>query len=137
MSQSISRRQFMAISAAVTAAGPLAQALRAQATVPASPAPAWKPVFTPLRRNVEFFTGRGGTIGYLINSGGIVVVDSQYPDAAKVFLEGLNARTHARPVDVLLNTHHHADHTGGNPVFVGVAKTIVAQARVPALQKAA
>jgi glyoxylase-like metal-dependent hydrolase (beta-lactamase superfamily II) len=40
-------------------------------------------------------------------------------------------------VDVLVNTHHHADHTGGNPVFKPVTKTIVAQTRVPALQKQA
>jgi glyoxylase-like metal-dependent hydrolase (beta-lactamase superfamily II) len=93
-------------------------------------------VFTPVRGNVEYFTGRGGTIGYLVNSGGIVVVDSQYPDSAKVFLDGLNERTSHRPVDVLINTHHHSDHTGGNPVFKGVAKVIVANTHVPALQKA-
>jgi cyclase len=112
--------------------------LRAQ--TPASPlpqAPSWTPVFTPLRRNLGYFTGRGGTIGYLVNSGGVLVVDSQYPDSAKVFLDGLAERSNHRPVDVLINTHHHIDHTGGNPAFKGVTKTIVAQTRVPALQKQA
>src|SRR5215472_14632169 len=135
MRRSLSRRQFLVTSALGVAAVPVRRVFGAQTPAAAPQAPAWKPVFTPLRRNVEFFTGRGGTIGYLVNQGGVLVVDSQYPDAAKVFLEGLTSRSHDRPVDVLLNTHHHADHTGGNPVFVGVAKSIVAQARVPALQK--
>jgi cyclase len=113
--------------------------LWAQATAAAPPAqaPTWTPVFTPVRRNVGYFTGRGGTIGYLVNTGGVLVVDSQYPDSAKVFLDGLADRSSHRPVDVLLNTHHHADHTGGNPAFKVVTKTIVAQTRVPALQKQA
>jgi cyclase len=116
-----------------------AQPLWAQATASPPPAqgPTWKPVFTPLRRNIGYFTGRGGTIGYLVNTGGVLVVDSQYPDSAKVFLDGLADRSSHRPIDVLLNTHHHADHTGGNPVFKGMTKTIVAQTRVPALQKQA
>jgi len=110
------------------------------AQMPASPppqSPPWTPVFAPVRRNIGYFTGRGGTIGYLVNAGGVLVVDSQYPDSAKAFLAGLGDRSGHRPVDVLLNTHHHADHTGGNPVFKPGTKTIVAQARVPALQKQA
>src|SRR5262252_3888021 len=140
MSSAISRRRFLATSGTALALAPMGRLLAqttAQATAPAAPqAPRFTPVFTPIRRNVEFFTGRGGTIGYLINSGGVIVVDSQYPDAAKAFLDGLGERTNHRPVDVLLNTHHHADHTGGNVAFKGVAKTIVAQTRVPGLQKA-
>ncbi len=106
---------------------------------PATPAkaPTWKPVFTPIRRNVGYFTASGGTIGYLINSAGVVVVDSQYPDSAKACLDGLNEQSKNRPVDVLLNTHHHSDHTGGNVVFKPVTKAIVAQARVPELQRIA
>jgi glyoxylase-like metal-dependent hydrolase (beta-lactamase superfamily II) len=107
------------------------------ASTPPAQTPTWTPVFTPVRRNIGYFTGRGGTIGYLINADGVLVVDSQYPDSAKAFLEGLAERTNHRPVDVLVNTHHHADHTGGNPAFKGVTKTIVAQTRVPALQKQA
>lgn len=134
MTLRITRRRFLATSGAAMAAASLGRSrtLWAQAA-----APTWTPVFTPVRRNIGCFTGRGGTIGYLVNPGGVLVVDSQYPDSAKAFLEGLAERSTHRPVDVLLNTHHHADHTGGNPAFKGVTKTIVAQARVPALQKQA
>jgi glyoxylase-like metal-dependent hydrolase (beta-lactamase superfamily II) len=88
-----------------------------------------QPVFTPIRRNVGFFTMRGGTIGYLASPGAVVVVDSQFPAEAKACLDGLNARTGSRPVDFLINTHHHGDHTGGNVSFRGAAKRVVAHAK--------
>lgn len=92
--------------------------------------------FTDLRGNVGFFTDRGGTIGWLAAKDGFVVVDSQYPETAKGCLEGLqNKTTHA--LDMLINTHHHGDHTNGNTVFQPVAKTIVAHENVPTLMKKA
>ncbi|MGD8322140.1 MAG: MBL fold metallo-hydrolase, partial [Gemmatimonadota bacterium] len=86
-------------------------------------------VFTPVRRNVGIFTMRGGTIGWLVNPDAVVAVDSQFPDEAKVCIAGLNARSGSRPVDCLINTHHHGDHTGGNISFRGVAKSVVAQTK--------
>jgi glyoxylase-like metal-dependent hydrolase (beta-lactamase superfamily II) len=82
-------------------------------------------VFTEIRRGVGQFTARVSTIGYLINSAGVIVVDSQYPDSAKAFVAGLNERSKNRPVDLLINTHHHGDHTSGNIAFKGVAKKVV------------
>jgi cyclase len=135
----LSRRAFLAASAGMLAAGAVGRGAAAQGRPAARPpaGPAWTPVFAPIRGNVGDFTGRGGTIGFLVNAGGVAVVDTQYPDAAKVFLEGLNTRSGNRTVDVVFNTHHHIDHTGGNPVLRPMAKTIVAQANVPALQKQA
>lgn len=102
---------------------------------PSSPPPA-QPVFTPLRRNVGVFTARGGTIGWLSSPDALAVIDTQFPDTAAQFLAGLPGRGD-RPIDVVINTHHHGDHTGGNGVFKPVAKHIVAQANVPALQRRA
>jgi cyclase len=87
------------------------------------------PVFTPIRRNVGFFTMQGGTIGYLVNAGAVVVVDSQFPAPAKACLDGLNERSGNKPVDFLINTHHHGDHSGGNVSFRGVAKKVVAHVK--------
>src|SRR5436190_15677607 len=131
----VTRRDFLTGSAMAAVAGAIGRPmlLRAwQTPTPAAPAPQTPtvtPLFTEIRRNVGWFTGRGGTIGYLVNAGGVAVVDSQYRDAAKLFLDGLNQRSKSRPVDFLVNTHHHADHTDGNFVFKGVAKKIVAQAK--------
>src|SRR5215211_3465939 len=84
-----------------------------------------QPAFTPLRRNVGTFTMRGGTVGWLASARGVAVVDTQFPAEARALLEGLQSRSRNRGVDVLINTHHHADHTGGNGVFRGVARTVV------------
>jgi glyoxylase-like metal-dependent hydrolase (beta-lactamase superfamily II) len=125
------RRDFLTGSAAAVAAA------LASRVVPVSAwqqrgrgqAPPVTPVFTPIRRDVGFFTGRGGTIGYLINAGGVVVVDSQFPDAAALCLAGLNERSGNRPIDWLINTHHHGDHTAGNIAFKGAAKKVAAHAK--------
>lgn len=87
------------------------------------------PTFTPIRRNVGYFTMRGGTIGYLLNPDAVVVVDSQFPAEGKACLDGLNQRSGNRPVDFLINTHHHGDHTGGNLSFRGAARRVVAHAK--------
>jgi len=129
----LSRRDFLASSALALGAGAFGQPVLARAwqqpPTPAQPpqqAPQWTPVFTEIRRGVGQYLGRGGTIGYLINAAGVVVVDSQYPDSAKAFVDGLNERSKNRGVDRLINTHHHGDHSSGNIAFKGVAKKVVA-----------
>ena len=116
------RRDFLATSIAAAAAGMVARpdfALARQSQ-------AAQPVFTPIRRNVGTFTMRGGTIGWLVNPDAVLVVDSQFPEQAKACIAGLNQRSGSRPVDCLVNTHHHGDHTGGNISFRGIAKSVVA-----------
>lgn len=130
---STNRREFLTSSATLILGATAVPRLFGQAQQPAAAgqpgqAPPAPPVYTPIRRNVGFFTMRGGTIGYLVNAGGVAVVDTQFADSAKVFLEGLNQRSGNRPVDRLLNTHHHGDHVGGNIVFKGVARKVVAHA---------
>ena len=131
-SNAFTRRDFLASSADRSRGGrigPAGDRARvadaATSTAAATPAPQATPVFTPIRRNVGYFTMRGGTIGYLIDPTGVVVVDSQYPAEAKVCLDGLNERSKNRPVALLINTHHHHDHSDGNISFSGVAKKVV------------
>jgi cyclase len=116
------RRDFVRASALGVAAAAFPRPLRLGAQPPLSE-------FTPLRRNVGTFTDRGGTIGWLVNNDGVLVVDSQFADTAEGFLQGLNARTGSRPIDALINTHHHGDHTTGNSVLRPAARTIVAHVR--------
>lgn len=81
--------------------------------------------FEDLRRGVGIFNGQGGTIGWLVNSDGVLIVDSQSAAAAAACIDGIKARS-TRPIDLLVNTHHHADHTGGNKTFQPVVGSIVA-----------
>jgi cyclase len=120
-----SRRDFLATStlAAIAAAlGRPRSSLAWPAMQPPQPQPAW----TPIRRNVGFFTMQGGTIGYLTAPGATVVVDSQFPAPATAFLNGIKEKSARMPVDLLINTHHHGDHTAGNISFKGSVKEVVA-----------
>ena len=141
----LNRRDFLVRSASLAAVGWLAggrvwaQAVApdaAKAAAPVAKPPAFTPEFRLLRRNVGVFTARGGTIGWLAAPDALAVVDTQFADTAMLCLAGLPGRA-SRTIDVVLNTHHHADHTSGNGVFKPVAKTIVAHANVPAQQRAA
>ncbi len=102
--------------------------------VPTAPPP---PVteFKALRRNVGTFTGAGGTIGWLSNKDALAAIDTQFPNTAPIFLKDLPGRA-GRTLDVVVNTHHHGDHTGGNAVFHPATKSIVAHANVPGLMRA-
>jgi cyclase len=115
--------------------GPQPQALITKSGPPIQ-APTPVTEFHPLRRNVGYFTGRGGTIGWLASPSSLVAVDTQFPDTAAIFLKGIPGRND-RGIDAVINTHHHADHVSGNGLFKPVTKTIVAQANVPELMQAA
>lgn len=119
---SSTRRDFLVTSAAAAVAGALGRPSLLRAWQGQAP----QPVFTPIRRSVGYFTMRGGTIGYLLDPAAVVVVDSQFPAEAKACLDGLNQRSGGRPIDCLINTHHHGDHSGGNLSFRGAAKRVVA-----------
>ena len=73
-SVSINRRQFVTTSAMSVAAlglGRVPAGAQAGAQAPAAP-PVTK--FEEIRRGVGYFTGNGGTIGYLINGDGALAV---------------------------------------------------------------
>ena len=132
-----SRRDFLAGSVALVGGAVVRPSIAhgwQQPQTPQQPPPV-TPVFTEIRRNVGFFTGRGGTIGYLIDPSAVVVVDSQYPDAAKLCLDGLNERSKNLGVTLLVNTHHHDDHTLGNATFKPSTKRILSHAQAAELMK--
>jgi len=118
----MNRRQFL-VSSSATLAGVSLFRLPAWAQQPAAP-----PVtaFNEIRRGVGYFTGQGGTIGYLVNADGAIAVDSQFPATAGPCVEGLKQKA-PKGIDLLINTHHHGDHISGNPIFKPVVRHIVCQ----------
>ena len=91
--------------------------------------------FIPLRKDVGVFTEQGGTIAWMSNSSGIVVVDSQFPDPASHLISELKKQSE-KPIQYLINTHHHGDHTGGNIAFKGLAEKVVGHTNCLANHKA-
>jgi len=122
----MTRRDFAKLSTLGLLGGALAgRSLVAPSSLLARPRRA---EFTMLRRNVGIFTERGGTVGWLMNNDGVLIVDSQFADTAPLLLDGIRQRTQI-PIDMLINSHHHGDHTGGNAVLRPAVGQIVAHAR--------
>ena len=137
----MNRRDFLIRSgaaASISLLGPSALLAQTPSSVPAAPAVQPPPPvteFKALRRNVGVFTGGGGTIGWLVNADGIAAVDTQFPNTAAIFRRDLPGRAD-RQFDVIINTHHHGDHTGGNALLHPETKHLVAHANVPELMRA-
>ena len=114
----ISRREFLVTSGVMVATTAIEEVpLFSQGQLTTS--------FEDLRRNVGIFNGQGGTIGWIVNGDGILIVDSQNAAAAQACIDGIQDRS-SRAIDFLVNTHHHGDHTGGNATFRPVVGSIVA-----------
>ncbi len=77
-----------------------------------------------LRGNVGIFNERGGTIGFYQSADGFTVIDSQFPDQSKHLIHELK-KIKELPFKLLINTHHHGDHTGGNISFKDIAEHVV------------
>lgn len=75
-------------------------------------------------------SGIGGNIGLLVGDEAALLIDNQFERTATVLAAALAGVTD-RPIEFLLNTHYHADHTGGNP-FVVKDVTILAHENVRA-----
>lgn len=83
----------------------------------------WK--ITMLRGDIGIFEEKGGTIAFLLGKKEIVVVDSQFPDQSKHLIDELKKRSE-NPISLLINTHHHGDHTAGNISFKGIVEHVLA-----------
>jgi glyoxylase-like metal-dependent hydrolase (beta-lactamase superfamily II) len=78
--------------------------------------------------HVYMLQGAGGNIGVSVGDDGIVIVDDQFAPLAPKIKEALKAITN-KPIKLIINTHYHGDHTGGNEIF-GREGTIIAHENV-------
>ncbi|QQL51045.1 MBL fold metallo-hydrolase [Mucilaginibacter ginkgonis] len=92
--------------------------------------------FKLLRGSVGMFAEQGGTIAWLSNKDGILVVDAEFPAQAQHLIAELKKQSD-KPFTYLMNTHHHGDHTSGNIAFKGLVKHVVAHENSLTNQKAA
>jgi cyclase len=83
----------------------------------------WK--INMLTSDIGVFTERGGTIMFYLSKKGIAVVDSQFPDQSKHLIDALKKKSE-KPFKLLINTHHHGDHSGGNISFKGLVEHVIA-----------
>ena len=83
---------------------------------------------TNVSGNVYMLQGRGGNIGAINGSDGILIVDDDYRTMSQKLSDALKALGSAKP-RFILNTHWHGDHTEGNEFF-GKDSTIFAHVNV-------
>ncbi len=82
-------------------------------------------VTTKIGDRLTLVTGPGGNMALLTGSDGPLMVDSGLPDKAEEIRVAVE-RVAGSPVAVLIDTHWHFDHSGGNPVFAGKGAKIFA-----------
>jgi len=83
---------------------------------------------TQVAGSVYVLEGQGGNIGACVGEDGILIVDDQFAALSEKIRAALKA-LNPGPLQFILNTHHHGDHVGGNPVF-GKEGTIIAHENV-------
>src|SRR5579862_3971711 len=87
-----------------------------------------------LRNDVGIFIEKGGTIAYYISKKNIAVVDAEFPEQSKHLIAALQTDP-GKPLEILINTHHHRDHTSGNISFKGIVNHVAAHSNSLANQQ--
>lgn len=83
----------------------------------------------PLGNNAYMLEGQGGNITVVVGKEGIILVDSQFAPLHDKIKAAVTAISKL-PIQYLINTHYHGDHTGGNEAFAREGVSIVAQENV-------
>ncbi len=94
--------------------------------------PVWK--IKMLTDDIGIFTERGGTILFYLSKQGFVVVDTQFPEQSNHLIEELKKKSE-QPFKLLINTHHHGDHSSGNISFKGIVEHVLAHENSKANQQ--
>ncbi len=74
---------------------------------------------------ILMLVGQGGNIGVSYGEDSVFMVDTQFGQLTEKILAAIKTRTD-KPVKVVLNTHWHGDHVGGNGRFSAMGALIVA-----------
>jgi glyoxylase-like metal-dependent hydrolase (beta-lactamase superfamily II) len=79
--------------------------------------------------NVYYLEGQGGNVGLLVGDDGVLMIDDQFAPLSEKLLAAIRALSD-KPIRLLVNTHIHGDHTGGNENFGKLGIDIVAHDNV-------
>ncbi|MEO8260118.1 MAG: MBL fold metallo-hydrolase [Acidobacteriota bacterium] len=76
----------------------------------------------PVQGNVSMLLGAGGNIAVQIGEEGVLVVDTGTTAMSEKVLAAIR-KLSSKPIRYIINTHFHADHTGGNEVIAKAGST--------------
>ena len=78
----------------------------------------------PVQRNVYMLLGAGGNTTVQVGNDGVLVVDTQVAPLAPKILAAIR-KLSDKPIRILINTHVHGDHTGGNEALAKAGQSPV------------
>ena len=78
---------------------------------------------TQLSDTVYMLKGRGGNVGVSAGEDGLYIIDDQIQPITSQLLQAIR-KISDQPIRFVINTHYHADHTGGNEM-IGNAGTVI------------
>src|SRR5579863_7463867 len=77
----------------------------------------------PVQGNIYMLVGAGGNITVQAGDDGVLLVDAGVAPMAEKVLAAVQSISN-KPIRYIINTHIHADHTGGNAVIAKAGSTI-------------
>ncbi|MGB6449888.1 MAG: MBL fold metallo-hydrolase, partial [Steroidobacteraceae bacterium] len=77
----------------------------------------------PVQGNIYMLVGAGGNITVQIGSDGVLLVDAGFAQMSGKVLAAVRQLSDA-PIRYIIDTHVHADHTGGNEAIAKAGSTI-------------
>ena len=97
------------------------------ATISSTPAEEKKVEFKTfqLSDTVYMLMGRGGNVGISTGEDGLYIIDDQVKPVTKELLQAIR-KISDKPIRFVINTHYHADHTGGNETIGGAGAVVIA-----------
>jgi cyclase len=112
----------LAVLSGLLLAGAISMAVARQQPQQSQPAPL---EIQKVKDNLYMITGAntGGNTAAFITEKGVVVVDTKYANNGPGILEKIKSVT-PKPVIMVINTHTHGDHVGGNGAFTGAVEFI-------------
>ena len=67
--------------------------------------------------------GDGGNVAVLVTNEGVLLIDDKYDQDHDQIISNVKSVTD-QPIKYVINTHYHADHSGGNAKFLSTAQII-------------
>jgi cyclase len=90
-------------------------------TFQATPPPAL--TIEKIHDDLYMIVGDGGNVAVYVTNEGVILVDDKYDQDHAQIMARIRSVTN-QPVRYILSTHYHADHSGGNTLFINEAEII-------------
>jgi glyoxylase-like metal-dependent hydrolase (beta-lactamase superfamily II) len=100
-----------------------------------NPPPAGPLTVTKVKDDLYEIVGDGGNVAVYVTGEGVIMIDDKFEQDYAPIVEKVKSVT-SQPIKYIINTHHHADHSGGNVKFAPTVEIIsTANARANIVEK--